>query len=1336
MTGNLNFNFADLNPDVVTLGLLTGLLTGTPADPAPNLSAWFSDPLTNLEDIPDRLQYLVGFIDSMIGSPEKAGPPVFHEAQWYSLPIPCQSRSLTHIVTSKPEATSGEIGFGLLSEAAVGAVILEVFLYVPVFTYNEKGVQPVIPDKPCQLGFCSKVADESQPFTVGDVTFIEMCIDASIYLSDKSPKFQLSFENLKGSSDPDKYSKLPLDDPTAPVFGWMNEVFAQSSGWLNTYVSPKFIDDTDDKHPYGWTTGELLEAADFLTTTPPGGAGGGTSPDDVIGYPPYYLNVAGFQGLDPLHVVFKLAQSIVDAMANVQYSLIQLPGNGGIYLTYRESESGQKKHYGLRIATSLDLDIGFSKTPPVTSSKTLTLSLGDWLTGETDDDNWLKNVTGSSSPRGLSIYFLEDDAGHLCFKFGFSAVSCGATIKGNGDANLIEAKGYKLKGAELRGYLEYDTQLGEWGLAARLDDVGFPLGPDFSKSSGNNGVAKSLVASSSGDDTAQANQKEVVNPTFSLTAAYVMGNDPLLEIFDATGAPTDIIWYPVQRRFGPINAKKIGLKIQDTGDHRDDPVMGMVFDGGVMLGGLDVELDQFSINAPLKEITDPNGYFFDLQGMAITYNGGGVEISGGLVKDERNELVSYQGEALIKSENLSIAALGEFSEVKGGGAAMFIFGWLDTPLGGPACFYVTGLSAGFGYNYKLAIPAQDQVQSMPLVAGLTNPNLLGGDGATPPSPGQALATLDEWVQVEKGEYWVAAGVQFTTYEIINTNALAVVEFGKDTVISLLGLSTLKQPIEGNPLIYAELDIEVIIAVAEGAFKASAVLSPNSYVLNPDAHLTGGFAFYAWWGSNEHAGDFVFTMGGYHPAFKPPKHYPQEDRLGINWKINDQIYAEGGAYFAITPTAAMAGIAIQFVFQAGPLKAWYKAMADAILFYRPFYLMASIRVSIGVSIRIHILFVDTTFSVTLGVDLDLFGPPMGFRAHIDWYIISFTISFRTPEKIPGDLNWEQHKNMLPSKSTQSKSTQNNNAPSTLSMEADDGPTTKPAYLHINSVSGLLRTHHDKTTDIHGKTSDITYWLVRAHGFSVSLTSALPATEITVLGTDQEDNKTFSNPNSVGMRRVNGGIKPEDYQSAQQIAVLELPDEHNPSDITACIASDEHLQVKPDDCNASLHSMAGWDIEEVKQTVPKSLYSNKAGTTAGNNPADGGQVDINPADGPTVVALVGLTMTPKAPVLNNCTPEMVITTVFGDLVINPDDEKHLPLSQAAVPVKLIPAVADSFQDIANINSDPLVKQRTDVFTELMSMGVNGWVNDPLPEMARSPGKAFADEPLAGSPVAVHN
>jgi hypothetical protein len=688
---------------------------------------------------------------------------------------------------------------------------------------------------------------------------------------------------------------------------------------------------------------------------------------------------------------------------------------------------------------------------------------------------------------------------------------------------------------------------------------------------------------------------------------------------------------------------------------------------------------------------------------------------------DANNFISYDGEALIKVGEYAISALGSYGSLKTGGTSLFIFAALNAPLGGPAFFFVTGLALGFGYNRGLKLPAQGDVQKFPLVAAMGNSAAIGGDN---PSPATVLGMLDMWVPPVKGEYWVAAGIQFTTFEIINTNALLIIEFGKDFTIAVLGTATLKQPLAGPTYVYAELDIELVFAPQQGEFKASAVLSNNSYVLTPQAHLTGGFASYGWFGDNEHAGDFVFTLGGYHPAFNKPLWYPDEPRVGINWQIGSNLSMVGGAYLAITPTAMMAGASLQITFEDGPLKAWLKATADAILYYRPFYLIADASISIGVSYRLDLLFVHVTISVEIGADFHLWGPPIGGTVHVNWYIISFTIPFGAEPNPPTTLDWAQFKAMLPSKTTENPHQSPRAramamaAASPRAAAAASDTTTIDASLSINAVTGLLRT---------GTTGTLTHWLVRAEQFEFSVGSAVPASSLVIPSEDPKDNVTKTGT-QVGIRRVNGDIAPANYHSTQTVTILAFKEGSMTSDpdgqIKACLATVAGCTGQPAGCSATPIIVTDWDIETVTTKVPEALW--------GNPVAGGTPPDVN-SKTPTIPAVTGLTLAPKAPVITNCTPPMVIDTVFDDRTVNPTNEYQLPLSQTQQPSQNVPVQADSFVDIAHINDSPgAAAQRALLFQALQGLGVNGWTNGDLTDMAASPGKEFADEPLEGAPV----
>ena len=66
------------------------------------------------------------------------------------------------------------------------------------------------------------------------------------------------------------------------------------------------------------------------------------------------------------------------------------------------------------------------------------------------------------------------------------------------------------------------------------------------------------------------------------------------------------------------------------------------------------------------------------------------------------------------------------------------------------------------------------------------------------------------------------------------------------------------------------------------------MTSDSYVLAPDCRLTGGFALCFWFKPHPRAGDFVVSLGGYHPAFNAPPHYPAVPRLGVAWSPEEPL----------------------------------------------------------------------------------------------------------------------------------------------------------------------------------------------------------------------------------------------------------------------------------------------------------------------------------------------------------------------------------------------------------------------------------------------------------------
>jgi hypothetical protein len=545
---------------------------------------------------------------------------------------------------------------------------------------------------------------------------------------------------------------------------------------------------------------------------------------------------------------------------------------------------------------------------------------------------------------------------------------------------------------------------------------------------------------------------------------------------DAAAASTTR-WFDVQRTVGPISLARVGVSYQDGS-------LFFLLDAAVNLSALQLGLDGLGLGSPLSHFA-PEGH---LDGLAIGFQQGPVTISGAFlhvaspppgVTDE------YLGELTIAVEPYLISGVGAYAKVDGH-PSFFVFAEVTGEFGGPPAFFITGFMGGVGYNWALNLPAPEQVYTFPFIAGLDDPNVFGAN----PSPIDVLNALSgaggkpAWVSPALGENWIAGGLRFTSFELVLGKALVVAAFGKDFEIALLGLATISLP-QGAPpeetYAYVELQFEVVLKPDDGIFSATASLTPNSYLLTRQCHLTGGFAFFLWFGSNPHAGDFVVTLGGYHPAFTPPAWYPRVAPLGFNWQVSDKVLIKGGVYFALTPTAAMAGGTLQVQFDDGDLKAWVSAYANVMVRWRPLYVTADIGISVGVKYRMSLGFTTVTLSVELGATLSLWGPPTGGVAHIDWSIISFSIGFGAGKRSAGDLtlDWSGVEALLP------------NAPAATTTPAaaavaatPAAASTTPIVLTLSVNDGLLRT--DSTTDD---------WIVRADQLALTSASTVPMTSIT-------------------------------------------------------------------------------------------------------------------------------------------------------------------------------------------------------------------------------------------------
>lgn len=511
--------------------------------------------------------------------------------------------------------------------------------------------------------------------------------------------------------------------------------------------------------------------------------------------------------------------------------------------------------------------------------------------------------------------------------------------------------------------------------------------------------------------------------------------------------PETVKWIKLNKTISILTVSKAGIGL-------DGSRVVLLLDASLALSPFTFSLAEAGAGINLSKLSDAAFY---LSGFGVSFDNGALAVSGSFSRKQRAGKEVYAGSLLVKCKAVTAMAVGEYSS-----GSLFAYMALSAAIGGPPAFFVTGLALGFGYNKKLTLPSVEKVPEYPLIKAVQK----GFDAHT-------LDELNRYITEEGRQNFLTAGVRFTSFKIVDGFLLLSVSFGKKFQIGVLGTADISMPphAPSNPVAKAQLALRAEYDPSAGVFCAEAWLTSESYILSRDCKLTGGFAAFFWFDGSEHSGDFVITLGGYHPAFQKPDHYPEVPRLGLNWNINSHLNISGEMYFALTPGAVMAGGKLSAVYTLGKLRAWFIAWADFIVSWKPFYYRAEIGVSLGASYRVDGWFIHKTFSIELAAKLALWGPEVQGRLHVSWFIISFTISFSKGADHSGEtLDWEKFKESFLLDDAQNRRMKMNRQ----SVEGSRGDTDILAV----TVTGIA-----------GQTPDGTD-IITPNGFGITLVSRIP------------------------------------------------------------------------------------------------------------------------------------------------------------------------------------------------------------------------------------------------------
>ena len=588
---------------------------------------------------------------------------------------------------------------------------------------------------------------------------------------------------------------------------------------------------------------------------------------------------------------------------------------------------------------------------------------------------------------GLSILVLKGpDIDSLELVPGFAIAGIGMRFtKASGP--LLELGSIALDGIAFYVYAEAGP-LGVGG-GAKIQLAGLAVAPG---GGGGNGVANNIM---NDVGSASANNRPVFSPSIAIQKHPGPGQQVGVSL--RAGDPPGPWWIVIQSQLGPLYVDRIGFNSVENGGKVTQ--ISLLFNGQLSLFGLTAAVDQLMIKWNGGDVLSISSWSVDLMGLAISADMAGVSLAGGLLKTDDNGVTSYVGMLTGRFAAYGLSVFGGYTN-DNGHASFFLFGAINGPIGGPPAFFLTGIGGGLGINRALIIPSDiSQFGTYPFIQALD-------PGAKPPAkPMDELHRLSGFFPHQMGNFWFAAGISFNCFALVDGVAVIAVSFGNGLDINLLGLARMALPRPGAALVSIELALLARFSTSEGLFMIRAQLTDNSWLLYEDVRLTGGFAFCIWW-KGPLAGQFVVTMGGYHPSFHRDG-YPDVPRLGLMWRISDYLVIKGGSYFALTSEALMAGTSVEASLDLGWVWAKVAFGADGIVYFDPFWFEVSAYARISAGIELDLWLFTLSLSITLGATIKVWGPDFAGRVEFEIGPCTIPISFGSERKVaPKRLLWNE------------------------------------------------------------------------------------------------------------------------------------------------------------------------------------------------------------------------------------------------------------------------------------------------------------------------------------------
>ncbi|KAK3376171.1 hypothetical protein B0T24DRAFT_572789 [Lasiosphaeria ovina] len=490
---------------------------------------------------------------------------------------------------------------------------------------------------------------------------------------------------------------------------------------------------------------------------------------------------------------------------------------------------------------------------------------------------------------------------------------------------------------------------------------------------------------------------------------------------------------PMAKTFGPLSVRNIGLSVE--GDKFS--IIRLSVDATVKIGPIAFALLGFTLKMDLSKLSRPEDLAalvpsVEVEGIAVSFEQPPTRLAGSFRRFDNEKSKGFQGAIAASIAAWSALAGGQYEELYPDFAvkSFFVFGMLQGPIAEFGCAEINGLTGGFGYNSRLRLPVDaSEVTAFPFVA--LNRAEAGGSVLEQMNVVLSAGT-SELISPVKGEMWFVAGLGLKAFQTVDAQAVFALTLGAEPKFAVLATAMAVFPkvpkgVGGgspdNPFPHAFLVVDIAVSCVIDPFHGTVIvtgeLTPLSFVLHPSCRLTGSFAIAYFLPNSEHAGDFMFSVGGFHPHFAVPSHYPTpRSRVGIAWQYDAELSISGAAYFAVTPSAAMGGGRLDMVVNKRMLggrlsiRILFSAYADFLMQFHPFSYEANVAVTLFATAALNLVLWTEHFGpMEFSATLSLRGPPLAGEAKLHLWRWNIEVVFGQAPAKPKALTLDQFVRMV-------------------------------------------------------------------------------------------------------------------------------------------------------------------------------------------------------------------------------------------------------------------------------------------------------------------------------------